>query len=196
MAKKHRYFNPEALGQLGDTRAVVPSIAALKDSNRNIRWRAATALGQLGGVATELHDQQADDTAYHQTLRRLNEKPMADLRRSAATCGEEFLFIYLRLNRLRGQLIAGNPDLRAAIDIFLGQIDDDLATIQRWRDRPWTAPGYTIDTARLDGRMTLYTRWGDWFALAALGLTGLMLLDWLRHRLGGRSNAARAQQKG
>ena len=156
-----------------------------------------STLGQLRGVATDLQRQQADDNAYQQTLRRLNETPMTDLRRSAAAIGEEFLFIFQRLNRLRGQLIAGNPNLRrAANDIFLGQIDDDLATIQRWRDRPWTAPGYTIDTAQLDGRLTLYTRWGDWFAMAALGLTGLMLLDWLRHRLGGRSSAARAIQKG
>jgi apolipoprotein N-acyltransferase len=158
---------------------------------------STSALEHLRGAAMELQRQQADDNAYRQTLRSLNEKLMVDLQKSVATLGEEFLFIFNRLDRLRGQLVAGNPDMRrAAIGIFLGQIDDDLATIQRWRNRPWTAPGYVIDNARFDSRLTLYTRWGDWFALAALGLTGLMLLDWLRHRLGGRSSAARAKRKG
>ena len=157
----------------------------------------ASTLKQLRSVTVVLQGQQSDDKTYQQTLRRLNEKQMSNVRRSAAACGEEFFYIGQRLGRLRGQLVARNQNLRrAAIDIFLGQIDDDLSTLRRWHDRPWTAPGYAIDTTRLDARLTLYTRWGDWFALAALGLTGLMLLDWLRHRLRGRSKAARETKKG
>jgi HEAT repeat protein len=38
----------EVLGQIGDTRAVEPLIAALKDEDSFVRWQAAEALGQIG----------------------------------------------------------------------------------------------------------------------------------------------------
>jgi HEAT repeat protein len=44
----------EALGELGDTRAVEPLIAALKDKDKGVREKAAEALGKLGEPAVEL----------------------------------------------------------------------------------------------------------------------------------------------
>lgn len=40
----------EVLGQIGDSRAVKPLIAALKDENKDVRTNAAKALGQIGDV--------------------------------------------------------------------------------------------------------------------------------------------------
>ena len=47
MSRKRRAA-AEALGQLGDKRAVEPLIAALQDDVENVRQAAAEALGQLG----------------------------------------------------------------------------------------------------------------------------------------------------
>lgn len=40
----------EALGDIGDTRAVEPLVALLRDKDRNVRWQAAGALEKLGWV--------------------------------------------------------------------------------------------------------------------------------------------------
>ena len=47
-----RWNAAEALGQIGDARAVVPLIDALKDGNPEVRCSAATALGNLGDERT------------------------------------------------------------------------------------------------------------------------------------------------
>ncbi len=41
----------EALGKIGDARAVEPLIAALKDSDEDVRQAAAEARGRLGAPA-------------------------------------------------------------------------------------------------------------------------------------------------
>jgi hypothetical protein len=40
----------EALGQIGDSRALGPLISLLADSNNEIRWEAALALGEIGDI--------------------------------------------------------------------------------------------------------------------------------------------------
>ena len=43
----------EALGKIGDERAVEPLIRVLKDEEWTVRWEAASALGKIGGVRAE-----------------------------------------------------------------------------------------------------------------------------------------------
>jgi len=45
--KNERASAIEALGRIGDSRAVEPLIAALKDEDVNVRWPAARALGEI-----------------------------------------------------------------------------------------------------------------------------------------------------
>jgi HEAT repeat protein len=51
------------LGEIKDTRAVEPLIAALKDNNSTVRWSAAEALGKIKDVRAiaPLIDAQEDD---------------------------------------------------------------------------------------------------------------------------------------
>jgi len=155
----------------------------------------AAALRRLDQIAARLQIEQSDTDAYDRTLRDMNREPIAALRDATGTLGQEFDFIFERLNHLRGQLPVRSAKLRrSAIDIFTEQLSDDLATVRRWRQRPWTAPGVAIDTTLLDPRLTLYTRFGDWFALLAVGLSGLMLLDWFRCRRQDRAAAFKANQ--
>lgn len=46
--KEVRYTAAEALGKIGDKRAVPALIEALKDKDENVRWKSAYALGDLG----------------------------------------------------------------------------------------------------------------------------------------------------
>lgn len=46
-----RYWVAEALGKIGDNRAVGPLIEALKDENSYVRYRAAKALGACPRIA-------------------------------------------------------------------------------------------------------------------------------------------------
>ena len=143
-----------------------------------------TALEQWGSAVERLLKLTHDDEAYRATWRALNQEPARGLTDALVALGPEFGFLEIRLNRLRGRVITNNTNARQkACEVLRDQIERDLETVQRWRSKPWTAPGYTIDVALLDERVSFYTRFGDWFARGALVLTGLMILDWLRHRL-------------
>ncbi len=111
------------------------------------------------------------------------------LRTSLAEVGREFLFMSDRLHHLIAEVPA-NLDRPAAPEqaALLDQLDEDLATVDRWRVRPWTAPAVGVGVLRLDPRETIYTRWGDWFATACAMLSAAMLLDWLLHRIRGRGD--------
>lgn len=135
------------------------------------------ALNQVRELATKLQTQMKERNAYEATRRKLGQT-LGDLRPAISELGPEFDFMARRLSRLKGNLVLANPNLADAHEIFRDQIHDDLAMVDRWRTRPWTAPAYGIDTALFDDRITLYTRWGDWFAWTTVGLSALMLLDW------------------
>ncbi len=62
------------------------------------------------------------------------------------------------------------------------QLEDSLDTVRRWRDKPWMAPAYAIESLKCDDRSTLYTWWGDWFAHGALALMCMMVADWTLRR--------------
>ena len=140
------------------------------------------ALSRLREMAVKLQSQSSDREDYEKTRKKLGQVLGQDIRPALADMGPEFNFVAGRLSNLKKNLTLNNPNLSLSQEIFLAQIQDDLATVDRWRSRPWTAPAYAIDTALLDDRITLYTRWGDWFAWIMVGLSALMLLDWFRQR--------------
>jgi HEAT repeat protein len=47
---EYRWGAADALGRIGDERAVEPLIAAMKDSDPRVRKKAAWALGQIGDI--------------------------------------------------------------------------------------------------------------------------------------------------
>lgn len=98
-----------------------------------------------------------------------------------------------RLSRLGRNISDEGKLFNTAKGIVADQLSDDLAMVRRWRARPGTAPGFAIDRAMLDGRVTLYTRQGDWFSRFMLVLVFLCLLDWFQMRV--RRNRARELAK-
>ena len=96
-----------------------------------------------------------------------------------------------RLASTAAPMLAGDPDTRrAAIERFSRQVDDDADTVARWARRPDTAPAYGVSELKLDKRVTVYSRWGDWFAQGALALYLVMVLDWFLRRLASRRAGA------
>ncbi|MFQ5502168.1 MAG: hypothetical protein ACE5EQ_07685 [Phycisphaerae bacterium] len=142
------------------------------------------ALEQFRVLASKLDTQSPDKKVYTDKRQELGQVLGSAIRPALAELGAEFNFVAQRLSNIKGNLSDRNPDLAAeALDLLRQQIDDDLAMVERWESRPWTAPGYLIDTAKLDKRITLYTRWGDWFSKVAVGVVCLMLLDWFLNRM-------------
>ena len=122
-------------------------------------------------------------TEYAATLQELNGVLSGNLSEALAALGPEFAFMEERLHHVMFFLAAKNHELRReAMEDLRAQIDDDLNTIERWKKRPWTAPGYTTAVVKCDNRLTVYSRWGDWFAQGAVALFSMMLLDWLLRR--------------
>jgi apolipoprotein N-acyltransferase len=126
-------------------------------------------------------DQQQEYMAAWTELRKALVGP---LRTNLSTLGREFDFMADRLDGMMLALAAKDAaKRRAAIADLRGQLDEDRRTIARWKERPDTAPGYSVENLKCDNRITLYTRWGDWFAQGAVGLVALMLLDWTLRRI-------------
>jgi hypothetical protein len=71
-----------------------------------------------------------------------------------------------------------------------GGLIEDIETVARWRMRPSTAPGVSTSDMKIDSRVTLYTRWGDWFARTMAVLSAIMLADGLLRRALGRIRSA------
>ena len=104
--------------------------------------------------------------------------------------GKEFTYLHERLVRMSWRVTTqAGPQRQEATKAILDQIDEDIDTVGRWRERPDTAPGYRISEVKCDLRTTLYSRWGDWFAQGASALSGMMLLDWLLRRVWRRAKS-------
>lgn len=107
-----------------------------------------------------------------------------DIRKDLQELGNEYLFIAERLERMTVSLGGINPEQRArAVTDLKSQVEHDLDTIERWKSKPHTAPGFRTAQIQCDPRITLYTRWGDWFAQGTVALLGMMLLDWFLRRI-------------
>jgi apolipoprotein N-acyltransferase len=140
-----------------------------------------------GGLAVAA----AEDTAYQAAFDELRRVYIEDLRGAVQAVGEEFAYIDERLGRLLYNLTATLPQVRRdAVGRFRERLADDLRTIARWKDKPWTAPGYIVAEMQYDDRISLYTRWGDWFSRGTLIIFGLMLADWMWRRFARRRRAA------
>lgn len=122
------------------------------------------------------------------------DKSLGELHSSLQQLGKPFLFIHDRLRKLRQNyerasrmaptkvLPNTNPGTKE-LDSLCGQVVDDLEALQRWTSTPGMAPGYRVSQLPVDGRVTLFARWGDWFSQGAVALSGMMILDWMLRRI-------------
>lgn len=109
--------------------------------------------------------------------------------------GPEYYIYADRILIMKGSISKLAPALmQASIDSLRDQLAEDVAMVRRWRSRPTTAPGVVADTIRIDPRLTLYTRWGDWFAATMLVVSALGVLDWLRYRVVRRRQVSPARE--
>lgn len=107
-----------------------------------------------------------------------------ELRSALAALGAEFEYMAERIDRLSLSLSSPTPQGRAAaVQELSDQLRRDRETMDRWARRPDTAPAISVARLNLDDRLTLYTRWGDWFAQSALALSAMMVLDWFLRKL-------------
>lgn len=122
------------------------------------------------------------------------DKSLGALHASLEPMGKPFLFIHDRLRKLklnyeRASRLAQTKALpntetgTKELDALCGQVVDDLDALQRWTSTPGMAPGYRVSQLPVDGRVTLFARWGDWFSQGAVALTGMMILDWMLRRI-------------
>ncbi len=183
-------------------RSVNTGTSAMIYPNGKIHDRVALNADQiaaLAGIERELEKLPAmierlrasvkDQRALTEAMQRLTGAIRANVAEAFGRIGPGFSLYHQRLDRLRGGITTTAGLFDQTCDALLGQIQDDLASIRRWRKRPDTAPAFSVDRAMLDSRLTLYTQWGDWFAVGTLGLTALVLLDWLQLRMRGRNRA-------
>jgi apolipoprotein N-acyltransferase len=156
----------------------------LSEEHSELLEPVVAALRRLDALAGELDARVQTDDAYRTTFEKLSRVFLEDLRATTRAVGAEFTFIDERLGPLLYELTAKRPESRQeAVHEFRGQLEEDLDMIARWRDKPWTAPGYIIADMQCDDRVALYMRWGDWFAQGMVALFAVMLLDWLWRRI-------------
>jgi apolipoprotein N-acyltransferase len=141
------------------------------------------ALGRLAALVDELAAQVQADEVYRTTFDELRRVFLEDLHPAVLAVGPEFTYIDERLGPSLYELTAKQPQFRReAVQEFREHLEEELDMIARWRDKPWTAPGYIIADMKCDDRVAIYTRWGDWFAQGMVALFAVMLLDWLLRR--------------
>ena len=188
-------------------RSVNTGASVLVDPNGHIRTRARlapeksamlpglrSALKETLSRAEALDGAAGEAATYTNVVNTVRQVLTTELRAAAIDLGPEFNFIHERLSSLLSNTLGATPgDRRERVAVLLDQITEDLATVDRWTTRPQTAPTYCVDEARCDTRMTLYSRWGDWFAQAAVSLMIMTLLDWLLRRMRGVSNPGESQ---
>lgn len=189
-------------------RSVNTGESALIDPNGRIQARVQLSdeqISKLDAIETALRAIQSElDTLNPQSAgdkdvkairdeitRRVNQQLMP----AYDAVGQEYYIYAARILTMKGSISKLAPAImQAAIDDLRDQLDKDLAMVQRWRERPTTAPGVVAARIRIDPRLTLYTRWGDWFAAVMLVVSGLGMLDWLRYRVVKRRQSSSAKE--
>ena len=158
--------------------------ATISDEKRELLAKVEDVLRKLDELATSLSDKAENQDDYLLAREAFGRTIGTDLRPALVRVGSEYSFLVERLEYLSRALAAASVSTRrAAVGELKDQISEDLETVQRWRNKPWTAPGFAVSDLKCDGRVTLYTRWGDWFSQAALVLAGMMILDWMLRRM-------------
>lgn len=133
------------------------------------------ALQRLDALAEKMEAEPRSEDASEQLDRMLTQ----DLGQALAALGPEFAYITARLESLAGPMAMNSAANRlAALHEFRAQVQYDLETAARWQAKPWMAPSYDVAQLQCDRRVTIYTRWGDWFAQGAVALFLMILLDW------------------
>lgn len=178
-------------------RSVNTGASAIIHPNGKIHARAAISqqkidalvgvektLGSLREQLAKVSEKADENQGYLLAREAFGQTMGKKLRPALASIGSEFLFLTERLEHLAGYLSAASGSgRRSAVAEIDDQLGEDMETVRRWREKPDTAPGYCISDVSCDSRVTLYTRWGDWFPQATLALVGMMILDWLLRRI-------------
>ena len=153
------------------------------------------ALEAMIARATEMRDaapKGAQIIADREALRQIID---GQLRPSYLALGAAFRIYVDRIDRMTGGISPLNAAaIPEVMDEYVAQLNEDLEMVRRWGERPGTAPGVVAAAIRLDPRLTLYTRFGDWFATLLLVVTGIAVLDWLNHRMRRRRRIAAAME--
>lgn len=157
--------------------AKIAAIASTKTELEACRAAAERLVARLVGSSMPYKDAGVEITAVGKAIGG----PVSDALKLA---GPEFDYVGQRLGRLYAELLSPDESpVTARVENLIEQIDEDLESMVRWERKPDTAPGYVVGDLNCDTRLTLYSRWGDWFAQGAGILMLIMLLDWLRARV-------------
>lgn len=175
----------------------IHDLAVLAAPDAKLLEPLAEALRKLYVLAERLEDRCNEDEGYRKAFVEVAKVYQEEYRQAFDSLGPEYRFFRERLDDLLIGLTAGTAELRStSAATFVDQIREDLSTIARWHERPWTAPGFIIAEMKCDDRVTIYSRSGDWFAQGAVGLLGVMLLDWLLRRVWRRKPAGEQAMEG
>ncbi|MFH1419070.1 MAG: apolipoprotein N-acyltransferase [Planctomycetota bacterium] len=146
--------------------------------------RVAAALQKIDGIAGRMQAASASEQSYLAGWEEMISVMTGDLPAALGAVGPGIDYVQERLARRVSRLNTPEPRVRFdRLKEVRTQATEDLEMIRRWREKPWTAPGYAVVQVMCDNRLTIYSQWGDWFAMGALALSGMMLLDWLLRRI-------------
>jgi hypothetical protein len=137
----------------------------------------------LRAMVDELTAAGNDRTAFDTVRRKISSFVKKDIIPAYKKLGPAFSLYGSRLDRLQGSQSLTPSIHERALNLFKFHVDEEISAVRRWRTRPDTGPGFAVDRTKLDGRLTFYTRGGDWFAATLLGLTAIILLDWFQLRI-------------
>jgi apolipoprotein N-acyltransferase len=144
----------------------------------------AGLLRKLDGLAEKMQGQLDGGAGYDAARNELDATLRQEFGPAMLAVGTEFSYLEERLGWLSRSLgMRRSEDRLENLRQFRAQAADDLETVARWKSKPWMAPGFDIAQVQCDSRLTVYTRWGDWFAQGAVALFAMMLLDWLLRRI-------------
>lgn len=153
------------------------------------------ALSELEDMAAQAESRIDAQTGYDEACTALRTLIRDALGPALREAGSELTFMATRLYSLSIGLNTPSVEgRRNAAATLRDQIAEDRRTVRRWEDRPDLAPGYAVSTLNVDERITVYSRWGDWFAQAAVGLAALMVLDCLVRRIVRRRTSPTAME--
>lgn len=152
-------------------------------------------LHELTAIADRLKVENLSPQALRSNRDEIVKIVESRLSSAYAAIGPEYFIYADRIVTMTGSISTLAPGiLKETAAGLRDQLDDDIAMVRRWRARPTTAPGVVSARIRIDPRITLYTRWGDWFAAIMLVASGLGVLDWLRYRVVRRRQSSPAME--
>ncbi|MBN2563252.1 MAG: apolipoprotein N-acyltransferase [Phycisphaerae bacterium] len=184
-----RSVNTGASAQIHPNGKIHDLVALSEETGRRLD-SVVTAMDRLKVLVDRMEPQVSSEEAYKKTFEEFGRVYLQDLLKALQAAGPEYTYMDERFRPLFRRLTDKRTEFRlGAIREFRERLDDSLETIARWRTKPWTAPGYIIANMQCDSRVTIYTRWGDWFAQGAVALYVLMLVDWLLRRSSRRKPA-------